>query len=200
MLQVSRHNIITTNRKTHRFRTEASLSLLCLLTVKGSIHIRTRHRGILVLDRGEWSASRPDRFNCGRIFAGTHWMMFLLALEPIFSFWREEKSLVLSGNQRPDPPACVLFFSFSEFVPLGLVCCCSLYTRTSTVTASPYDRISTVSTKVFVWLSPAIGDRCVEFVLQSHIVVGINFLVLMAKLSSLFKFQHSLNYFCFRQR
>lgn len=93
MLQVCRHNIITTNRNAHGFRAEASLSPLRLLTVKRLIPIRTSHRGILVL----------DRFNRGRICADTHWMMFWLAPEPVFPFWREEKSLVLSGNQRPNP-------------------------------------------------------------------------------------------------
>jgi hypothetical protein len=90
-----------------------TLTSLHHLTLKLTIPIRTRHRGILVLDRDECSASRPDRFNRGYplndVLVGPRPSLTLLERRKVACSFREPK---------PDPPARVLFSYFSEFLLL----------------------------------------------------------------------------------
>jgi hypothetical protein len=49
------------------------------------------------LDGGEWSASRPGRFTPGERAPGIHWIGAGWAPEPIWTTWKGEKCLPLTG-------------------------------------------------------------------------------------------------------
>jgi hypothetical protein len=60
------------------------------------------------LGRGEWSASRPGRYTPSERATGTHWIGGWVGTDVVWTLWKREIYLSLSGNQTTavQPVAC----------------------------------------------------------------------------------------------
>jgi len=66
---------------------------------------RVPHILALVLDGGEWSASRCSRFNPREIKSSPIEWKAVWAPQQVWMYWRREKSLVTADTGMPDRPA-----------------------------------------------------------------------------------------------
>lgn len=58
----------------------------------------------LTQDEVHWSSSRPDRFIPRDRTLATNWICSYVGSEPVWKFWKREKSLSLAGNWTPYLP------------------------------------------------------------------------------------------------
>jgi len=59
----------------------------------------------LALDGGQWSASRPGRFNTGERTSDTHWIGGWVGQKPVWKRWWREKSPYPCRESNPSRPA-----------------------------------------------------------------------------------------------